>query len=228
MKRYLSFCALFVVSTAFVSCLKNEPAVYSFSDEPAIVAIKGSDTLLKTFDGAFLAHGLTPNLRNGDCLVANFIVDMGKQPVENRIQLHNLTYKMAGRNSVHIASGDMQDEYTDAIAKASVYVRYVDSVLFFILEQEAGAYKYEIICNTDSIEKHGGRDIPKLYIRSAKTGTSDAKINYSAFDMTAFVRQYADPATKKVPLFLNYKTGNSQDGKDIYRKFDNYPLLWEP
>ena len=226
MKRYLSLCALCLVSTAFVSCLKNEPAVYSFSDEPAIIAVKGSDTLLKTFDGAFHAHGLSPNLRNGDCLLANFVIDMGKQPVANQIQLHSLTYKQMMKNFVRIASGEMQDEYEDAIVKASVYIRYVDSVLFFLFEQQAGAYKYEIICNTDSIEKHGGRDIPKLYIRSAQTGASDAKINYSAFDMAAFVKQYSDPGTKKTPLFLNYKTGNSADGKDIYRKFDNYPLLW--
>lgn len=229
MKKFRLFYLFCAVSTAFISCSSDEP-VYHYIDEPAIVALKGSDTVLHVADGILHVPGQLKDVSPGDCLIAYFTVDLGKQPVANQTQAQNLNYEKIGKSSIRTISGQMQSEFNDSITLASMYSRAFDSTLFFIFEHKGGAYEYEIICNRDSIETRiNGMDVPKLYLRAKKTGTSDSnrKKTRFAFDMAEFVKNYATPNDKEVNLFLQYKTGTKQN-KDVYKKFINYPLRWRP
>ncbi|MDR2563425.1 MAG: hypothetical protein LBC98_05715 [Prevotellaceae bacterium] len=231
MKRFWSYYWFCLASIAFAACSKSEP-VYQYINEPAMVTVKGSDTVLRIADGIVYAPGQLKALKPGDCLMAYFTVDLGNQPVANQTHLQNLSYDTIGKNPVRIISGPMQSVFNDSIEEAAMYKRSFDSVLFFIFEHKRFDYHYtyEIICNTDSIETRvNGIDIPKLYIRTKLHGNtlSNRKHINCAFDMSAFAKAYVNPSTKEVNLYLQYKTA-TKGGSDVYKKFQTYPIKWNP
>ena len=229
MKKFWLYYLVCLTAITFVSCSKSEPERH-YIDEPAVVTLKGTDTVLRIADGILHAPGQLKGLSLGDCLMAYFSVNFDKQPVANQTQVRDLNYIKVERSPVRIISGTMQSEFNDSIKIAAMYSRPFDSILFFVFEHKEGAYEHEIICNTDSIETRvDGIDIPKLYIRTRKLVTTESsrkKSNF-AFDMSAFVKKYVNSDTKEVNLYLQYRTGTKQ-GVDVYQKFKNYPLRWKP
>ena len=189
---------------------------------------ENSDTALKTAWGIFHLSGLSDTIKHGDCLWTNFTVDTDKQPVKNRTYLHDLTYKKIGMSPVRTTSGNMYDEFNDSIKYAELYVHHIDKIIFFGFEQkgESGKYEYELICNTDSLVNFAEQNVPKLYLKSKKTGSSGPKKQHYGFDMTAFVNEYIDKNSNTVRLYLYYKSGSVAQGKDIYTSFKNSPIYW--
>ena len=120
----------------------------------------------------------------------------------------------------------MSDDYNDLIEYSELYSHYIDHILFFGFNQRGGAgeYDYELICNTDSIA--ADRTTPRLFLKSKKTGNSSKTRQHYGFDMSEFVEQYLDEPSNAVSLYLNYKSGRSPQGNDIYTSFRNSPVIW--
>ncbi|MDR2563426.1 MAG: hypothetical protein LBC98_05720 [Prevotellaceae bacterium] len=225
LKIFITIC---LASLGFSSCIKNN-SMYYYLNEPAIVVRHESEVALKTAWGTFYLTDLSDTIINGDCLWTNFSVDTDKQPDKHKVYLYDLSYTKIGVGSVQIMEGNMWDEFNDSIAKAELYVHYIDKVIFFGFEQKSGAgkYEYELICNIDSLVTSSGQSTPKLFLKSKKIGESGTKKQYYGFDMTEFVNKYVDKNSNKVSLYLYYKSGVGVQRTDIYTSFQNSPIYWQ-
>ncbi len=227
-----SFCLL---ALGFSSCLDDEDPVYYYIDEPAMVKYEDQKPMLETAWGTYYAPYLSDTLRTDDYLWTHFIIDTRNQPDPNLFQVSDLRYKKIGMKPVRIISSDMQDEFNEPIEAAVLYKSYIDSVLFFGFEHKSldksAVYEYELICNTDSIVRVNGKDIPKLYLRAKKTGTSSdlrtSDVRHFGFNMAPFVKANFHEGSDVV-LSIYYKTGTSAQGVDIYKSFIKNPILWKP
>ena len=237
MKNLLGLIVLCAFLLGFVSCLddKND-SVWTFYNEPAIVQYVGEKAMLKTSYGRFSVPNLSDTIKSGDYLWADFIVNFDKQPNKTDTTATNLRYvKIRDHeddNAVIIKSGDMTDAYDDSISIAVLYRNIIGNVLFFGFEQNAPkgqTYKYEIICNTDSIIEKDNREWPILYIRSMKTnqptGNPTTVTSHFGFDMSEFVSKYKED-NSKLSLFIKYKN-KTKDGADFYKSFQTFPITWQ-
>jgi hypothetical protein len=224
-----------IAALSFNSCIKHQSPVYRYFDEPAIVLHIGADTALRTVWGIFYVSGLSDTIKAGDCLWTNFVIDFDAQASSYEPQvmgkfymaaISELTYTKIGMRPVRIISGDMSDDYNDLIAYSELYSHYIDQILFFGFDQKGGAgeYDYELICNTDSIA--GNSSTPRLFLKSKKTGNSGKTRQHYGFDMSEFVERYFDESSNSVSLYLNYKSGTSPQGYDIYTSFNKSPVVW--
>lgn len=247
MKKLLLIIPLSILTLGFSGCLDNEDPVYYFTDEPAIVVYKNQEPMIKTTWGTYSTPNLSDTLKPGDCLWTNFILDMNNQSDSKNPVISGLNYSKLGLTTINSATGDMKDDYNDSILSAGIYKTAVDSVLFFEFFQKRtsrnsnsaheskmlappfeNGFAYKIMYNTDSVIQVNGREIPKLYIKSKRTAQSSSPNCRFAFDMSEFISKYADLDSKKVSLYLHYKTGISPEGKDIYKAFQTYPVTWIP
>ncbi len=227
------------VLLGFTGCLDDGDSA-SYYEGPAMVTYENQNPMLKLAGETTLSvPGLSDTLKTGDCLWSYF-------STENNI-VSGLAYQKLGVDTVFESSGDMKDDYNDAIKSAAVYEATIDSVLFFVFSQKelsqsdlkstgitesspyGNAYTYEIMYNTDSIIQADGKEIPKLYIKSKKINASSSSLKSRfAFNMNEFVSKYSDSETGQVPLYLHFKIGTDSEGNDVYQKFQNYPIKWKP
>lgn len=248
-KLFLFFSLLGIIALGFTSCLDDDDkSVYHYSNKPVVVGYEDQTPVLKTGNDVLLAPGLSDTLKAGDCLWSSFTIDMNDQPDSRLLQVSNLLYYKLGKSAIKEVSGTMEDDYTSLIKTAVIYKVDIDSILFFGFTQKkqeallgtydaaitdetsfGNGFDYEIMYNTDSVVTVSGREIPKLYIKSKQILTSGSvPLNcHFAFDMREFAKKYTDSSTKKIPLYLHYKVGVTEDGEDIYKAFENYPINWE-
>ncbi len=253
MKRLLLIISLSALTLGFSGCLglDDGESVYYFTNEPAIVSYESQSPMIKTMYGMYSTPYLSDTLKAGNCLWTNFILDMNGQSDAKNPVISGLEYYKLGLDMINAISGNMEDDYNDFIFSAGVYKAGIDSVLFFEFTHPLttdingfpidmntidintipfkNEYTYEIMYNTDSVIQANGQEIPKLYIKSKKL-TKQIPLSRCrfAFDMAEFILKYADSDSKKVPLYFHYKTGTTPEGKDIYKSFQTYPVVWNP
>lgn len=234
-KKLFGLTILFASLFGFVGCLDDDEPVWYFYNEPAIVQYSNSKPMLKTAYGRFYVPNLSDTLKTGDHLWASFTVDFNSQPNAGDTTAVGLSYikimDHATDNSVIIKAGDMVDTYNDSITTAKLYNSVIGNVLFFGFDQSAPkgqTYKYEIICNTDSVVVKDGKEWPVLFIRSVKanspSGDPTTVSSAFGFDMSKFVSKYKD-SNDNVLLYIKYKNG-TRKGEDSYKSFQTFPITW--
>ena len=238
MKKLFGLIVLCASLFGFVSCLDdNSDSVWTFYNEPVIVQYVGEKAMLQTSYGRFSVPYLSDTIKSGDYLWADFIVNFDNQPNTSDTIATNLKYvKIRDHeddNSVIIKSGDMTDDYNDSISTAVLYKNIIGNVLFFGFEQKAPkgqTYKYEIICNTDSLIEKDNKKWPVLYIKSMKTnqpsGNPTTIISHFGFDMSEFVSNYKEDSNNKLSLYIKYQNRTKND-TDFYKSFQTFPIIWQ-
>jgi hypothetical protein len=228
------------------SCINDDDSdtVYYYYDEPVMFEPVGNSPLIRTEYDTFHAPDLAgQTLQKGDLLWSTFTVDLKIKPTPDETDHNYYTATNFKYTRVSIAdvivpeNGDFEsylsDDYSEPISSAGLYKSYLDSTLFFGFKHENQSdnmFVYELVLNPEEENS----DYPTLYIRAKKVGIVPVSTEYKkdevifAFNMLDFINYYKKNIsnTGLVKFNLKYKTGQTADGKDIYREFNSNPLSW--
>ncbi len=234
MKKLVNCVFLILAATTWMSCMDDDDPYWYFRNEPAIVQYKdastGSDPMIQTAYGLFLAPTLDKQLEAGQYLWTSFNIDMGNQPSKTDTTVSNLRYQEIGGSVVKIVAGDMTDAYSDSVRTSVLYNgSIIGNVYFFGFEHYVAngkPFEYEIICNTDSATEKEEKLIPTLYIRTKPLDVAPEQnlplVSHYGFDMTEFINLYKENG--KITFNIKYKAGTYPDGKDKYKPFLSNPI----
>ena len=231
MKKTTILISLLLVAGMLTSCnTKGSNEVYY--DSPAIFYLEGSQPMIKTMHGPFIAPMLAnADLFPGDHLMTLFIVNPDNQPYQGYSTVTSMVdYIPIGCEFARSVA--MIEDDTEPMQSAGIHPEFIDLTLFFGFTQEATKdqkFSYELVYNTEDLADDG--HTPFLYLVSKKTGPPtgaiETIINCFAFDMTNFISymKELDKDVKKVTLYFKYKTINYL-GEEEYKSFEN-PIEWQ-
>lgn len=167
------------------------------------------------------------DLKDGDCLFISFTIDFDNQPSTNYYTATKIGYAVIDQADIEDKSTSeiIEDEYTDSII--GMGYTYLDNKLFIQTVQYAAQkqeYKYELVCNTDSIDEEN--NIYNLYLRASKNNTASGTLQnqvYSyAFDMVDFYNQHGSDG--KISFNVKFKSGEDAEQNDIYSLVNLEPV----
>ena len=232
-KKLLFMSLLLGTVLSLASCLEEGENKSTYRS-PAVISdnhIVGG-VVMATPYGVVAAPSLQ-ELNEGDCISALYTINYDKQPSDSYLTATDIQYQLIPKRTVVEKRGDMIDnEYNDSIAYIQLSMSpYFDGILFIQTIQKGAygqQYKYELICNTDSIDKN---QVNTVYLKSAKSNgdISGSLIDISmmeAFDLTPLISKYGRDTViqeqdfRRLSLNLKYQIGEN-NGVPVYRHFEN-------
>ena len=253
MKRiYLIYAVLFTVIFQFTSCLNNDERkpVYFFYDEPVVVNQTGVYPFIRNDSYSFYVPELAEDttLKVGDLLWSSFIVDLDDKDYPSVLSTFNYTaknfkYQSVDNSKVIIPANVeefttfLSDDYTEPVELSVLYRYAIDSLWFLGFKHKDNSnqlhYIYELILNPEI--ENNNNNYPTFYIRSKQVNSTTANQakdefgrNIFAFDLADFVNYYQNDISSNglVRFNLKYKTGENEEGEDVYKEFISNPIAW--
>ena len=231
-KKLLFFSLLLGVLGIMVSCVAEGESKSTYRS-PAVMSYNSMvDGLVMATPYGVVAAPSLQDLNDGDCISAFYTINYDSQPSNEYYTATDIQYQLLPKRIAIEKSGDMIDEYNDSIMNVQLSMSpYFDGIVFIQTIQKGAngqQYKFELICNPDSIDKNG---INTVFLKSAKsnenTGGNTTEITtLEAFDLNPLIWTLGkdtviqDQKFKILPLNLMYQVGE-RDSAPIYRQFEN-------
>ena len=226
---------------SFSSCLENVGNSQTFSADNAVVRYSSHSpgvTLLDTPYGRVAAPELnSKNYKDGDCLLASFMVDYDNQPKQSAyLAVSSVQAEKLGKTNIIMLDSETQSiskEIDDMSVDSISDVRFlgysgaycIDNNLFmgfFQPDAKTRSYDYQLVYSDSFIDK-----IPVLYV-CAKDSSVSSAIPYGdyriqAIDISRFLDLYPN-SENQITFYLKYKSGVDNKNENIYKLYSKEPI----
>lgn len=204
-----------------------------FSEIPSIIVSENDQEYVKNKYTEFTSESL--DTAKGPCGFASYMIDFDNQPQNTPpFEIGSFVWENFPLSSFKMMSGEITDSYTELMLGVSDTI-ILNQYFFFSVKQNVPAeekYRYELLCNTDSIETDSITNIKStiMFLRAEKIQAQNDTVKITTltpvvFDLSTFLENQIQQGNDSFASFkLKYASRTNSEGNIVYAYYSKNPI----